>query len=62
MGLMDRDYMYNTYEERMKQTRKLRKREKRISEIWKIYSKNHIGLIDKVRLKILTYLNEKSYK
>ena len=62
MSLMDRDYMHETEEERIRNNRKpliTNEKERRISELWKLYGKEKKSIFDKIKIKILENKNRK---
>lgn len=57
MGLLERDYMKETFEERQQQQAKFLQKQKRKEELWKLYGKKHKTIFDKIRIKKLEKLN-----
>lgn len=57
MSLMERNYMKETYEDRKKARKERIEKEKRKSELWYLYGKNHKTIFDKMRIKELEQIN-----
>lgn len=57
MGLMERDYMKETYEDRMKARIERIEKEKRKEELWSLYGKKHKTIFDKMRIKEIEQIN-----
>ncbi len=57
MGLMERDYMKETYEDRKKARIERIEKEERKSELWHLYGKEHKTIFDKMRIKELEQIN-----
>ena len=57
MGLLERDYMKESFEERQRQQIKFLQKQKRKEELWKLYGKKHKTIFDKIRIKKLEKLN-----
>lgn len=57
MGLADREYMYETYEEKKKSREEKEKKRRRKNELWSLYAKKHKTRKDRQRIEQLEYYN-----
>lgn len=57
MGLADREYMYETYEEKKKVRQEKEEKRNRKNELWSLYAKKHKTRKDKQRIKELEYFH-----
>ena len=57
MGLSDREYMYETYEEKKKARQEKEEKRNRKNELWSLYAKKHKTRKDKQRIEQLEYYN-----
>lgn len=57
MGLSDREYMYETYEEKQKARKKRIDKLDMRNELWYLYGKKHKTRKDRQRIKEIEYYN-----
>lgn len=57
MSLSDREYMYETYEEKKKARQEKEEKRNRKNELWRLYAKEHKTRKDRQRIEQLEYFN-----
>ena len=57
MSLSDREYMYETYEEKCRARQEKEDKRNRKNELWRLYAKKHKTRKDRQRIKELEYYN-----
>lgn len=58
MGLMDRDYMGESVEQRAAKHQENKDRAKRTARLWELYAKKHKTIFDKIEIAIIERKNK----